>query len=267
MTPHVFQNHWQSHWQNHWAQALLDPAGAPPPGVARQAGTAPDRRFAVYRNNVMVSLTGALAARFPAVKRIVGDEFFDSAARAFASKNPPRSPLMMTYGEEFPDFIARLDAASAVPYLADVARLEAARTRAYHADDAAPLTAADLAGVSQETLFDLRFVLHPSLELVASRFPVVTIWAMNAGDLELAEITDWSGETALIVRPALDVEVRRPPPGAAAFLASLAAGDRLGDAAAAALAQSADFDLAVNLAALFSGGLAIDAAAAKDDPQ
>lgn len=248
-------------FQDNWAQALLDPSGAPPPGVAHHAGRAPDRRFAVYRNNVMVGLTGALAARFPAARLIAGEDFFDAAARAFAARSPPRSPLMMTYGEEFPDFLARQDLCADVPYLADVARLEAARTRAYHASDAAPLTAADLARVSQETLAELRFVLHPSLEIIASRFPVVTIWAMNAGALELAEISDWSPETALVIRPALDVEVRRLPPGAEAFLRGLAAGDRLADAAREALAQSPDFDLAANLAALFSTGLATEAAA------
>lgn len=256
LTPRAFQNH--------WADALLDPSSSPPPDVAEHAGRAPDKRFAIYRNNVMVSLTGALAARFPAVKRIAGDDFFEAAARAFASRSPPRSPLMMTYGEEFPGFLARLDSIADVPYLPDVARLEAARTRAYHAADAPPLTAADLASVSQETLADLCFDLHPSLDIISSRFPVVTIWAMNAGDLELAEISDWSAETALVVRPALDVEVRRLPPGADIFLNSLAAGNRLADAAGAALAQSPDFDLAANLAALFSTGLAVRAVTQKD---
>jgi hypothetical protein len=90
------------------------------------------------------------------------------------------------------------------------------------------------------------------------------IWAMNAGDHDVAEISDWSAETALVVRPALAVEVRRLPPGADAFLARLAAGERLADAAGAALAQSPDFDLAANLAALFSQGLAVEAAISKD---
>jgi hypothetical protein len=164
---------------------------------------------------------------------------------------------MMTYGDEFPDFLATFGPAAEIAYLADVARVEAARTRAYHAADATPLEASDLASVGAANLAELRFELHPSLEIVASAFPVVTIWAVNAGDIAFAPIEDWRGEDALIIRPAFDVEVRRLPAGAAAFLQSLKGGDPLGEAAGIALDRNSDFDLAINLAALVSAGLAI----------
>ena len=157
----------------------------------------------------------------------------------------------------FRTFLADFEPARDVPYLAGVARLEAARTRAYHAADRKPLGPAVLSGVATETLADLRFILHPSLEIVASDYPIVTIWAMNSGEMELASITDWRGEDALVARPWVDVEVRRLPLGARTFLQGLAAGDPLGVAAAAAIASSTSFDLAANLAALFEG-LAIE---------
>jgi hypothetical protein len=90
--------------------------------------------------------------------------------------------------------------------------------------------------------------LHPSLEIVASNYPIFTILAMNSGEME---------EDALVSRPSVDVEVRRLPPGAKTFFQSLAAGDPLGVAAASPLAANTRFDLAANLAALFAG-LAID---------
>lgn len=245
--------------ESEFATALRDPALPLPSGVISHTSRVPQKRFAVYRNNVMVGLIGALEARFPATRRIVGEEFFAAAARLFAAGNPPRSPLMMTYGDEFPDFLGAFEPAAELTYLADVARLEAARTRAYHAADAKPLEPAALAELGPDALADLRFILHPSVEMVASTFPIVTIWAMNADEIPLAPLTDWRGEDALVARPALNVEVRRLPTGAAAFLQSLAAGKPLGSAADAALASSADFDLAINLAALFSTGLAIAA--------
>jgi hypothetical protein len=243
--------------QNAFAAALLDPGLAPPAGVLSHTPQAPAKRFAVYRNTVMASLIDALEARFPAVKRIVGEEFFRASASVFARANPPRSPLMMTYGDEFPDFLEAFEPAAEIAYLADVARVEAARTRAYHAADALPLKASDLADVEAGDLAVLRFELHPSLEIVASAFPVVAIWAMNAGEAPLAAIEDWRGEDAVIIRPALDVEVRRLPAGAAAFLQSLKAGAPLGEAAGIALHANSDFDLAINLAALVSAGLAV----------
>jgi Putative DNA-binding domain len=240
-------------WQSDFARALLDPDFAVPKGVISHNSDRPRGRFAVYRNNVMVGLISALEARFPAARKIVGEDFFRNAARLFAAAHPPCSPLMMFYGDEFPAFLAGFEPAREVPYLCDVALLEAARTRAYHAGDAEPLPPAALGGAAQDALALMRFTLHPSLEIVTSRFPIVTIWAMNSGEMELAPITDWRGEDALILRPWSEVEVRRLPAGAAAFLQSLGNGIPLGKAAAAALEADSSFDLAANLAALFTG--------------
>jgi Putative DNA-binding domain len=240
-------------YQDVFAQALRDPAAAVPPGVTAYNSAAPHKRFTVYRNNVAVGLATALEARFPAVRKIVGEDFFKAVANLFAAAHPPRSPLMMFYGDEFPAFLAAFEPARELPYLAGVARLEAARTRAYHAADATPLDAEALHALPQAALPDLRFTLHPALEIVASEYPIVTIWAMNSGEMDLAPVKEWGGEDALVSRPRLDVEVRCLPPGATTFLQSLAAGQPLGMAAAAARTGSADFDLAVNLAALFSG--------------
>jgi len=239
--------------QDDFADALCDPDAALPGGVISHNSEAPRKRFAVYRNNVMAGRVTVLEGRFPAVRKITGEDFFRGAAKLFAAAQPPHSPLMMFYGDAFPAFLAGFEPAREVPYLADVARLEAARTRAYHAADATPLSAAALHGIAPEALADLHFILHPSLEIVASDYPIVTIWAMNSGAMELAPIADWQGDDALVSRPLLDVEVHRLPHGAKTFLQSLAAGNPLGTAVASALAANARFDLAANLAALYSG--------------
>lgn len=239
-------------WQAEFARALLDADAPPPEGLAHESDGLP-RRFAVYRNNVSVGLIEALEARFPAVRKIVGEEFFKAAARVFARAHPPRAPIMSLYGEAFPSFLEAFEPARELPYLSDVARLEMARTRAYHAPDAESLPPAALAACTADQLETLRFVLHPSLEILGSAYPIVTIWAMNCGEMALAPITDWQGEDALIIRPGLDVEVRRLAPGGKSFLQSLAAGVPLGEAAARARMADGGFDLAANLAELFSG--------------
>jgi Putative DNA-binding domain len=244
-------------WQGDFARALRDPDLAVPRGVTAHNSDTPQERFAIYRNNVVMGLVSALEARFPATRKIVGEDFFKGAAKLFAATQPPRSSLMLFYGDAFPAFLADFEPAREVPYLADVARLEAARTRAYHAADAKPLAPAAFSGNLPEALASMRFVLHPSVEIVASDYPVVTIWAMNSGEIDLAPITDWRGEDALVSRRGFDVEVRRLPSGAKTFLQNLAAGNPLGAAATAALAGNAGFDLAANLAGLFAG-LAIE---------
>lgn len=230
-----------------FAAALLDPDRPPPPGL-------PARRYAVYRNNVTASLLEALAAAYPAVKALVGPAFFDAAAALFVRAHPPREPLMILYGDDFPDWIAAFPPAAGVPYLADVARLERARLVALHAADAEPLPASALAALTPETLAAACLVLHPSLALVPSRFPVVSIWAQTTGRAPEAPVDMAAGEVARIARPGLEVEVAPVSPAGATFLCALRAGLSLGAAAEAAALHN-DFDLAGEIAALFAAGL------------
>ena len=141
------------------------------------------------------------------------------------------------------------------PTLAQAAlQVEAARGKAYHAADQSPLEPADLAGRDSVTLPALRFVCHPSVSVVCSIHPVVTIWAMNAGEAELAPIEKWEAEDALVVRPHLTVQIQRLPPGGAKFLTTLMSGATLGAAVEAAFGAASEFDLATNLAGVLQSG-------------
>lgn len=241
-------------FQPEFAAALTDPSLPVPAGLTSWTMDRPQRRFAVYRNNVRSGLVAALASRFPVTERIVGADFFSAMAAEFAARHPPRSPLLLTYGDDLADFVATFEPARDLSYLPDVIRLEAARGRAYHAADMAPLQASDLTGLDPERIGELRLVAHPSLSILCSAHPVVTIWAMNAGEMPLQPVTQWSGEDALVLRPLMTVEVHRLPPGAAAFLSSLAAGRPLAEAAERANGDAPEFDLVTNLVGLITSG-------------
>lgn len=240
--------------QTRFANALVDTDLAVPEGLTSWNRARPERRFSVYRNNVAVGLTGALASRFPVAEQIVGPEFFMAMAHAFIAASPPRSPLLLSYGDDFGDFVAHFEPAAEISYLADVIRLEAARGNAYHAADAAPVTAARLQDIDPADLPALRFTPHPSTSVVRSPHPFVTIWAMNAGDIPLAPIENWTAEDALVVRPEMIVNVRRLPPGGAVFVSTLMAGGTLGMAFETAMHETDAFDLAENLAGILQAG-------------
>ena len=243
--------------QAEFAAALRDPLLAAPANLVGPDAEHSPRRFAVYRNNVIVGLTKSLASSFPAVQRIVGEDFFEAMARSYVAAEPPRSPLLMDYGASFADFVARFEPAASLPYLADVARIERARREAYHAEDTTPLTADAFAGVGADEIPKLVFRLHPSLRLVRSRYAAQSVWEMNTGDGEVRPL-DWSvGEDTLVLRPDMAVEVRKAPPGGADFVAALAAGAPLGQAAAEGAAADDRFDLAGNLAGLISAGAVV----------
>ncbi len=240
--------------QQGFAAALLDADAPLPRGLTGPGGTPSHKRFSVYRNNVVVSLIEALQAAYPATHRLVGEAFFVAMAQIFVRQHPPQSPRMLDYGDGFADFIAGFAPAATLPYLADVARIERAWLEAYHAPEAPSLNAGDMDDVSLEIAGDLVFQLHPSLRLVHSVFPALTIWRMNvAEDGAPALELDDRAETALIVRPEAEVEVRFLPPGGASFVAALVDGLTLARATARAF-DSEGFDLADSLSGLLDAG-------------
>ena len=240
-----------------FARALLDPASPTPPTVVAPAGLDAARRFAVYRNNVVVGLVDALASRFPVVERVVGAEFFRAMAQLYVAAEPPRSPLLFRYGDSFPVFVEKFPPAAALAWLSDLARLELARGRAYHAADAVPLPPAAFAAWVAGDLTRVGIRLHPSVTLISSPFPIVSIWrAHDAGAKPTAP--SWMAEAALVARPALAVELHLLPAGGFRFMTSLSEGASFARAAELAAAEAPDFDPVRNLALLIESRVAIE---------
>jgi hypothetical protein len=216
-----------------FAAALGEPAAPPPAGALGRLGVADSRRFSVYRNNVAVGLIGALEARYPVARRIVGPDVFRALARRFAYARRPRSPVMIAYGEDFPEFLAQSGPTLDPPYLADVAALENAWVEAYHAEDAKVAVVGDLAGLWPIELAEARVEFHPAARLLRFATPAASIWASYQHGAEPTSLKGRQGEDALVARPDADVTVHILPPGGYAFAARLSEGATLSDAAEA----------------------------------
>lgn len=229
-----------------FADALLQPGGPVPDGVINPDGVPATKRFDVYRNNVIVSLIEALASRYPVVQKLVGEAFFQAMAREFVTAHPPASPVMLGYGQDFPQFLEEFPPAASLPYLSGVARIENARRTAYHAADVAPLDPAVLESVPSEQFESIKFQTHPSLSLIQSEFAIRSIWQANSQGTDLDVPVD-TAESVLICRPLMDVEVRGLPDGAYAFLTEVEKGLSLGEAVQAGMLASPVFDLATTL--------------------
>jgi hypothetical protein len=235
-------------FQAQFSRAMLETGLTPPPGLISA------HRFSVHRNNLHASLIDVLRARYPVIGRLVGEDFFKAAAGIFAAAHPPRTPVLLEYGEGFPAFLESFEPARGLPYLCDVARLEWLRHAACHAADQAPLTAAGLTGVPPESASGLTFALHPWAGLIASPFPIVSIWETNTFDGQVRAIgPELQGEAALVIRPELEVSVLRLDAAEHAFTAALAAGQTLGQAMVKAAAHEG-FDLSPFFAKLIAAG-------------
>jgi hypothetical protein len=243
--------------QTAFAAALVDPSLPPPPGIIQCGGSGQRRGFAVYRNNSLVTLIDALQERFPVTCQLVGQEFFRAMARAYASDHRPRSPLLMHYGDAFPTFIDAFAPAGDFPYLSDVARLEAAWSEAYHAPEARSLTPQVLANARPEGLAETGLMLHPSIRLLRSTYPVADIWAAHQHSNTPAAPKNWDGQDILIVRPDAEVVVHTLAPGAYALISALLDGRHIQHAVDLASIGNPEFDAGANIVNLFGLGAVV----------
>ena len=212
--------------QGAFAAALRDTAAACP--------VTPADNLSIYRNNTAVSFRLALEGAFPVVRRRVGDDYFRQLSAQYRARFPSRSGDLHWIGRDFPAFLLEHLHGTDYVWLADLARLEWSREQASIAR-VEPAVAADVLGrFDPAQLERLVFTLQPSLSLVASDFPVFTVWAAN--QTENAPPVDQSlpGECGM-ARARIDVlEVRPLEPRLFSYLSALSAGAPLVDAIAAA---------------------------------
>jgi len=206
-------------------------------------------RLSIYRNTATSTLTGALRLTFPAVLKLVGEEFFEGATRVFIERHPARGAWLDDYGAEFASFIEQFPPAAGLPYLPDVAALEWAVSRALHAADVPAMDAERLAALSDGQSEQMRFVPHPALSLVRTNSPADSIWhaVLDGDDAALASIDLTDAPVHLLIERRVQasaeqhsttVHVQRLNQAAWRLTAGLCAGRSLG----IALRQNADAD-------------------------
>jgi Putative DNA-binding domain len=211
--------------------------------------------FAVYRNTVLKGCIDALQANYPAVTRLVGEEWMRATAAVFARVQPPATPMLLEYGAAFADFLRDFAPAAELPYLAEVARLDRFWNEAHTARDEAPLTPAAVARLAPDQFERASLRPHASARWAwFDEQPIFTIWSRNrndnASDAEIA----WQGEGALVVRPFDVVQTVALGHAGCVFLDACANRRSLADAAAAALAIDERADFAQLLARLLTAG-------------
>lgn len=247
------QNSALARFQDAFAHALFAPDAEPAGEIA--ALTA-QPAFAVYRNTVMKGCIDALQANYPAVLRLVGEEWLRAAAAVYVREALPSDPTLLRYGADFADFLSRFAPAQELSYLPGVARLDRLWTEAHAALDEAALDPSAVARLGPDALAST--VLHPH---AAARWmwfndsPIYTIWSRNRTDAA-ANVADivWKAEGALLVRPQDAVEWIALDAAGCAFLDACAADGTLAAATEAALEVQGNADLARLMSTLLTAG-------------
>lgn len=240
--------------QRAFAAALRDPQAACP--------VAPSRNLSIYRNNSAIAFRGALERSFPAILRRVGVDYFRQLCAHYRERFPSRSGDLHFAGQHFAEFLAG-HLADDYAWLADLARIEWAREQASVAAELPPLPVSALAGHDGESLERLVFGLQPSLHLVASPFPVFTVWERNHSGNVTPVDQSMGGEVGLIRIRSDTPQIRRLELPVFTFLTSLREGTTLGEAVSRAALDESGLAQALRFA--FGEELVVSAGRAAGD--
>ncbi len=205
-----------------------------------------DEGMAVYRRNGRANYRNALRATYPVVAALVGAAFFDAAADAFIAIDPPRSGDLNVHGGHFARFLAGYVPALVLPYLPDVARLEWALDEAGRAADASGEPQAlmrRLQALGAEGAAGARLTLHPACRRVACAYPAFAIWRFHQEPGRDPPAPGRAPEHLLVRREGERALVEKIGAAEDAWLGALEGGRTLEEAAEAALACDARFDL------------------------
>jgi hypothetical protein len=208
-------------------------------------GPSSHQRLQVYRNNLREGLTAALTAVFPVVAQLVGEAYFRQVARLYMTRHPLRTGHLHSFGQQMPDLLRTLPAASDCPYLADVAALEWAWHEVYHEADTQPLEAELLQEVPADQQMNLGLQLSAAARVVSSPYPILRIWQAHQGQADpLFRISlDEGGIHLLVLRRNLEIEFVLLDESEASWLRELQAGATLAQATEVALDARLSFDL------------------------
>ena len=237
--------------QSGFLSAVLDPDLPPPDGLINHSRQ-PTRRFAVYRNNVVVGLTDALNSAFPVMRKLLGDEFFDAMAGIYVRQHPPASPVLSRFGREMPGFVEGFAPVAHLPYLPDVARLELLIRESYHEADSVAVDSTAVLKIPANELPACQFEFAPSLRLLRSLYPAGSIWRFNALDGPRPET---GAEDVLVMRPEFDPRPVVLPEGGFELIEHLLGGANLGDSCEVVSSMTEWFRLDAVMSILVSGGV------------
>ncbi len=226
----------------------------------RAEGIAGERRLQVYRNNAFVSLTEALRDVYPVIERLLGEEFFRQAARAYIRRYPSRSGNLHDFGKQFARFLTSCPGVRRLHYVPDVARLEWAYHEVFHASEAPAFDVVRLAAFPEQEYKRFRFYLQPASRLLSSPYPILRIWQVNqddyAGDQQVD--LDEGGVRLLLIRRALEIEIETLSAGEFMLLRALKDRRRFAEACGQALAVEPDIDLSALLQKLVINGTVVE---------
>lgn len=156
----------------------------------------------VYLQNSIGARRNALFSGYPTVAKILGARYFSMLATKYIVRRPSRDCNLNLYGQDFSRWLQtempRRPELSDMPYLADLASLEAAWSRAMWL----PFPPG-AAGASSKSGKHRRLIKNPTLSVITSCYDLDELWRHHQAGME-------SNEVGMLIHPQHLVVNRRP---------------------------------------------------------
>lgn len=128
----------------------------------------------VYQHAYLARLVGAVENDYENLAAYVGDEQFDTLARAFLAKHPSQTPNARWVGHGLPDYLSQ--EIKAHPELGELAAIERALNDAFDAPDAPELELGALTAIEPEQWGNITFTVHPATQTLRQTTNAWDIW-------------------------------------------------------------------------------------------
>ncbi len=162
--------------QKQFAQQIYNPQHNKIFGEIKSGKIDITNRIEVYRNNVFGNFDSVLEMIYPAIKQLVGEDYFNNLCHQYHQQYPSQSGNLNEYGKYFSRLIGNLKNQHKLAYLQNLASLEWQYHLACFAKDVAVFEIEKFQKLNQKDLFKIKFKLHPSCRLIFSKYPVYDIW-------------------------------------------------------------------------------------------
>lgn len=166
--------------QRRFQTYVLNPNSNPPAvlrGDGRDSGA---QRAEVYAEAYRLRLVEALAADYPALQALLGEDDFAELGRIYAEAHPSRDASIRWFGRHLGRFLQDDLEYRERPDLAELAAFEWALSEAFDAAETPAVSPEELAALPAARWPDLRLRFHPALRRVEFRFNTPEVWrALN----------------------------------------------------------------------------------------
>jgi hypothetical protein len=244
--------------QQRFIGGVLAREGADIAPLVSMSGPAPAVSLGIYRGNARHNFREALAAGFPVLAGLLGEQEFSQLCWSYQRSCPSPSGDLFHVGARLPAFlVARLDGTPRW-HLAEVARLEWLIQECMAApDDDARFDLDSLAAVPPSAHGALRFRVRCDVRLLTSTAPVFDYWRNHhaGASADMAPTGAAVPAQVLVRRADAGAELQRLSAADHRWLDLLTRGSTLGDALDAAAMEDPAFDAGVSLCRFVACGV------------